>query len=189
MTFRRLSRSRSGGAVGYAVELYFDAKTEATITSAWDLVVAEGVGDDLGAIGFRPHITLSICEELPDPVASLAELRQLCADSLPLSVTLASLGLFPGTVLFLAPVMTLPLLKLHQRVWRLLEGLSDGVSPLYAPGRWVPHATLSLNLRPDEVPRAVQAAATVSLPLEGQLVEVGLSSAKPDPSRLRVLLS
>lgn len=175
--------------MGYAVELYFDEQTEAAITAVWDRIVSAGVGDDLGAIGFRPHISLAICEDLHDPTAFTAELSALCAESLPLPVTLASVGLFPGTVLFYAPVMTVPLQKLHQRVWRLVEGLSESPSPLYAPGRWVPHATLSLNLRPDEVPRAVQAAMTSTLPITGRLVRVGLSSAKPDPSRVRVLLS
>ena len=175
--------------MGYAVELYFDAVTETDIRSRWARLADAGVGDDLGVLGFRPHISLGLCGDLSDPAAFRAALDDELCSGLPLDVTLASVGLFPGTVLFLAPIVTTPLLRFHQQFARIFGAYAEQPAPLYAPGRWAPHCTLTLNLRPDEHSRAVEAALDAPLPLHGQLVGVGLSASRPDASRLRFLLS
>lgn len=174
--------------MGYAAEVYFDAETEAQIRTCWAALSSAGVGDDLGALGFRPHITLGICTDLPDLAAFRTELAQIAAELLPLDISLTSIGLFPSTALFLAPTTTLPLLKLHQRFTRSFSA-AEGLAPLYATGKWVPHSTLTLNLRPDELSAAVEVALLAPLPMHGQLTEIGVSTSRPDAARLRYLLS
>ena len=175
--------------MGYAVELYLDEACEQTIRALWDALAAANLGDDLGSLGFRPHVTLSICEAL-DEAAFRPELERWAAAELPLPISFSALGIFPGDILFLAPAVTPPLLKAHSQLHRAIAPHAEQLSPLYTPGRWVPHCTLTMNLRPDERAGALGAVLDdLQLPIAGQLSAADISSYKPDASRLRQLLS
>jgi len=174
--------------VAYAVELYFDAETEAAIREIWGRLAQAGLGDDLGALGFTPHISLGICENIDEQVFR-DSLEQFASELLPLSVRFSSLGIFPGEVLFLAPVTDVALLKAHREFYKIYAPYAEEPSPFYQPGQWVPHCTLTLNLRPEERAGSLSAALETRLPILGRCARIGLSTFRPAASRYRFLLS
>jgi hypothetical protein len=85
-----------------------------------------------------------------------------------------SVGIFLGerSVLFLAPVVTEPLLALHRRVDEHIQGLALPMFELYRPGRWVPHCTLAMDLAPPELEVALRIAAAFPLPLTATIATI-----------------
>lgn len=136
----------------YAVELFFDAATEAAVHRLRrTLPLTEGI--DL----YRPHVSLGSCRELRDPAALSRGLESLaCEQAGPIPVTLAHLGIFPGDegVLFYGVTVTTPLLLLHRRFHALFTPLALDWSPFYQPGLWVPHLTLSYGLPQERLGQA-----------------------------------
>ncbi len=127
----------------YAVALRLDAAAAAPIEGMWRALAAAGLHDDSLALGYPPHVTLSIHPDTAVP-ARLRDVVAACAAQwTAIDVTLAGVGVFaaPVPVLFLAPVVTEALL-LRQRA--LAEALADQPGdPHYRPGAWVPHVTLA----------------------------------------------
>ncbi|MEL6346496.1 MAG: 2'-5' RNA ligase family protein [Myxococcota bacterium] len=174
--------------MGYSVEMYFDPETEAQIQAVWDALAEAKLGDDMGALGFHPHVSLGLCEDLDEK--TFRPLLETFAEAhLPFEMTLSMVGLFPGDVLFLGPVMDAALLKTHTAFSKMFRRHAKEPSPLYFVGRWVPHCTLTMNLRPDERGGAVNIALDVALPLKGKFERISLSTYKPVASRYRFLLS
>ena len=61
----------------FVVELYFDATTEARIRDAWKALDEAGISDSMPKGGYRPHISLGVCDHLEtDPLAQ--ELSIIC---------------------------------------------------------------------------------------------------------------
>lgn len=63
------------------------------------------------------------------------------------AVTFLSVGIFPtnGTV-FLAPIVTDELLKLHHSYHDYFKNFHDNPNSYYVPGKWVPHCTVANRL-------------------------------------------
>jgi hypothetical protein len=71
-------------------------------------------------------------------------------------------------VLFLGPAPSTPLLAHQAEVWRRLSDAGLPLSPLYAPGQWVPHTTLSMRVPRPMLSVAIQRSLEV-LPIEATL--------------------
>ena len=127
----------------YAVALRLDAAAAAPIEAMWRALAAAGLHDDSLALGYPPHVTLSIHPDAAD-AARLRDVVVACAAQwTAIDVTLVGFGVFavPVPVLYLAPVVTEALL-LRQRA--LADALADQpCDPHYRPGAWVPHVTLA----------------------------------------------
>jgi 2'-5' RNA ligase len=145
----------SGGA-GLALVLRLDEAAAARVRAA---------AGDLpgGPPPWPPHLTLALL----DPAAPEPPLRdlaiRLAAAWAPLTVTLASLGVFPGPWLFLAPVPGEALLERHRA---LLAALPPDLAPRLHPhsrrGCWVPHVTLGATAAvPGGLLRALPLTATL----------------------------
>lgn len=127
----------------FAVTLRLDAASAAPVEAMWRALAAAGLHGDSIALGYPPHVTLTIHPDGAD-AAGLAEAVAHCAagwDAQPLHV--AGFGVFtaPIPVLYLAPVVTPALLLRQQAVADTLSGLP--CDPHYRPGAWVPHITLA----------------------------------------------
>jgi hypothetical protein len=133
-----------------ALELYFDPVADRRIRVLWNALEAEGVPSlrDVAHRQHRPHVSLAVAEAL-DPDAVRAALDGFTVAP-PLALSFQSTGMFVGRVLFLGPAPTADLIAHQAGVWRHLAGAGITVFDEYAPGRWVPHATLSMR-----VPRPV----------------------------------
>jgi 2'-5' RNA ligase len=161
----------------YAIELVLDPETAAVVQRAWRELADAGI-EYMAASGARPHVSLGIWETL-DHEAAEAELKRFAAETPPVSLTLASVGLFPGVAVFLAPTVTAELLELHAGFHRRFGPLGRAPWDHYRPGIWVPHCTLAMELAPGRFSDALAIAARTPLPLEARLIEVGIVEFRP----------
>lgn len=156
--------------MAYAVELLLDATAAEAVRGIWRRLADAGLPAPLLDLGIRPHVTLAVYEDL-DPARLLDALGSFAAEEPPEPVSLASVGAFPGEerVVFLAPVVTRGLLALHAGFHERFADLRERASPLYLPGGWVPHVTLSLAPDDDTLGRVLRVAREEPLPILGGL--------------------
>ena len=84
----------------YAVELALDPVSAAAVRRVWRELDDAGI-ESIAGSGARPHVSLGIWEALAHDGAA-ADLARFAAETRPIPLTFASVGLFPGAVVFLA---------------------------------------------------------------------------------------
>jgi 2'-5' RNA ligase len=168
--------------MAFAVVLFFDAATEATIRNVAGGLAQDGIPADLFVGDLRPHISLGVCDTL-DPDGFRAVFMAFAALTPAGDFTLASVGIFPTSavgVLFLAPIVTSTLLSLHAHFHTLFARYAVSQQDYYLPGNWVPHCTLALNVPLERLAAVVEAASrTAGLPLRGRYESIGLIQFLP----------
>src|SRR5262247_1479199 len=95
----------------YAIELALDPESATVGRRVWRELAGAGI-EYMEASGARPHVSLGIWESL-DRDRAEAELTRFAAETSPVRVAFASVGLFPRVAVFLAPTVTADLLELH----------------------------------------------------------------------------
>ena len=117
------------------------------VKEIWQRLARFGLALDCLVPGNKPHITLAVLQnELPLPHLRSA-LDGISSDENALEVTTPLAGVFPGAAssICLLPAKTPQLARLHHRV---VERLSPAnILPHYHPEYWIPHVTLSRNIR------------------------------------------
>jgi len=97
-----------------------------------------------------------------------------------LTLKLAATGLFPITdVVYIAPVVTIDLLKLHRRFHNRLNDLGTSPNQYYLPGNWVPPCTITSDLADDQIAAAVDVCRKSDLFGSTKLVEIALVEFRP----------
>src|ERR1035441_7056537 len=134
-------------AMPFAIELFFDPKSDMAVQRWAQLLEKERVPTIFSTMGATPHISLAVFEQY-DPQRLHPLMKNLASLVSPLPFLLSSLGTFPGKngVLFLAPAPSPSLLEIHSRLHRALARVIEGSWVYYFPGGWVPHCTLSMRL-------------------------------------------
>ena len=74
-------------------ELYFDPSTEERIREAWKALDEAGISDSMPKGGYRPHISLGVCEHL-ELNAFAKELSTLAASLAPFRLSFPNIGIF-----------------------------------------------------------------------------------------------
>lgn len=171
----------------FAVEMYMDAESEASIRGTWEALAATGIKSAMLDAGYRPHVSLGVCEEL-DVDGLTQELSSFTEKLSPFALTLSSIGLFPSSagVIFLGITPTRRLLdvnvEFHQFFGKYAKAQRD-----YQIGKWVPHCTLAFDLSESIVAEAIEVCRRMPLPIYSRVEEIGI--AEVSPSRARVLSS
>lgn len=161
----------------YAIELALDPAAAAVVRRVWRELDEAGM-TYMARSGARPHISLGVWETL-DRAGFEAELARFAGETSPIAITLASVGFFPGAAVFLAPTVTTGLLDLHAGFHRRFERLGTSPWNYHAPGVWVPHCTLAMDLAEDRVGAALEIAGRAPLPLPGRLEQIGIVEFRP----------
>lgn len=174
----------------FAVELYFDAPLSEAVTDLEARIDATGPGPSLRGLGFTPHISLLTCADTAEDDARHV-IRSVAHTWAPVPISLEAVGAFPpeGATVFLAPAASAPLVSLHATVWSRIRAAARDPSPLYAPGRWVPHCTVAQGVPPSSRARVLAVTAAAGLPLRGHLVAIGLTGDRPAVPVFRFPLS
>ncbi len=166
--------------MGFAVELYFDNKTEKSVRDLRQTLFEEGISPTLSGLGDRPHISLAVFSNVdPD---GLTALTKAYADQIePFNFQLSAVGTFPTdeNVLFLTPAPTRQLLLCHQNFHDQLAESKFSSSPYYMPANWVPHCTVEMNIPAEQLPKAVDVCKKAFKPLRGQFQEIGVIEFRP----------
>lgn len=162
--------------MAYAIELFFDEQADTEVRRLWHLLAASGLPslETLGHRRHRPHVSLTVLETAHLPAVADVE-DVLDVRRLPV-LRFSALGTFGGGggVLFLAPVVTAPLLAVHARLNDVLQEQGIVQWPHYLPGSWVPHCTLAMNVAPAELSAAAGLLAGFRQ-LQAEVAKVGIT--------------
>lgn len=160
--------------VRYAVGLLPDSGLEDMIRRIWRELREAGISSNLLDDRGRPHLSLAVCSGLPKDFDEEFALFARGVRGFGLSLQAAGTFSAESGVVFLAPAVTVELTGLHERFFRSFGPRLDGCSDLYRPGRWVPHCTVAMGLKPREICRAIGVCAESGLPLEGSVARGAL---------------
>lgn len=143
---------------GYAVELYFDPKSEDRVLSLRETMYQEtGVVPMLGKLGDRPHVSLAVfgCID-PQPLMNCCE--PFFEKIEKFTFELSAIGTFPtrDNVIYLTPVPESRLLDLHAQFHQVLKQNRIKSSIYYLPGRWIPHCTIEFEVIDADLGRALE---------------------------------
>lgn len=127
----------------YAVTLRLGVAAAEPVEAMWRALAEAGLHDGALALGYPPHLTLSIQPDTADPDRLRAAAAQCAQAWTAERLRFCGFGVFaaPEPVLFLAPVVTEALLAGHAALAAALADLPG--DPHYRPGAWVPHVTLA----------------------------------------------
>ena len=168
----------------FAVVLRFDSQTEEHIFDVWNAIHEAGISSSVLKASYRPHVSLGVCNRL-DASAFEAELSTYAASVAPFSLSLSSVGIFPGAegVVFLGITVTEQLLNIHAAFHRFFEKHAQEQWAYYAVGNWVPHCTIASGLSDQQISEAVAVCRQISLPLPAEITGVGLVEVSPTSYR------
>jgi 2'-5' RNA ligase len=161
--------------VPYAIELYFDERTEALIRAIWEKLAQKGVSDRLVKKGGRPHVALAVFED-GDPGELSFQLRTMAKDQAPVEARFEILGTYCSAdgVLFLCPVVSPRFFLLHSTIIKTLNPVVSGLKESCRPTRFVPHCTIAHGLDKENLTKAVALFSKKALPIIGQFSRIGL---------------
>ena len=159
-----------------ATTLYFDLETDAAVRRLWQAIEDAGLPSSLLNLGYRPHLTLAVCETM-NLEGLRDELLQLVAATSPIKLNFHGLGTFSTNegVVYLGVTVNRALLDLHDQIGQLLGPHSNGNLPYYMPGVWVPHVTLGYGLLEEQVVPVLNSLRRSELPASGTVTELVVS--------------
>ena len=138
--------------MAFAVVLYFDASTEKKILESQKRLENAGIAPVKQKTTLRPHITLAIFENM-ECADCECKLREIVHNLQIETIEFISLGIFlnPDKVLYLSPIPSSALMKVHRLVHKALTIHTSGSWTIYEPGKWVPHCTIANDLEEEDL--------------------------------------
>lgn len=164
----------------YAVMLYLDIQTENKIRKVWQTLSEHKFATGVLDAGIRPHITLAIYDEL-DCRPCENELAKITSKTASMAFQLTHLGIFtnPEPVVFAAPMPTKEFLVFHENLHASLVTEAKKPWELYQPGNWVPHCTLALDFKVENMAEIIRLCQTLPFPMDVRAVQVGMIEFQP----------
>ena len=163
------------GRVIFAVEMLLDSSADARVRALWRRIAERGLPSPLLALGHTPHVSLAVANglEVGELVPALRALVEPEPAPRTVLASAAAFGTAEGVV-FLGAVATRPLLELHARFFALFEPAAREPWPVYRPGAWVPHCTVTSGLQPPQVREAIGVCLEAGLPVSVTLERVAV---------------
>lgn len=164
----------------FAIQLFFDQKTETVIQAVWQKLADQGIADYMHKSGNRPHISLAIFETI-ELESGRSYLTSLAEQIVSFEITFSHLGVFttPKAVVFIAPTINSPLLSLHSKIHLTFGPTGSSPWDHYLPNHWVPHCTLGMDLASDTITSTVEVAQHLELPLQAKVTDLGIIEFRP----------
>ena len=175
--------------MGYAVELYFDGPTSRNVRAIWGRIESAGLSEFMPNSGARPHVSIAVYSHIvPSEIEPI--LSRFSREVGETKIEFEGVSTFPngGGVVFLAPKPSASLRNLHARFHTLVRQFAGKLSHYYAPGAWVPHCTLDMDLPAENVPKIIELCNNLDLPTEAHLLEIGLIEFRPIKELMRLPL-
>ena len=138
--------------MAFAVSLLFNAEIGAAISARWNMLAGAGVPHSMLDLGYPPHVSLAVYDEL-DVGTALASLDRAFGRVAQIPVTLTGFSTFgAGSGVCYAALQTSPELDaLHEST---IEVTGGSCRLHYQRGHWTPHCTLAVGLTDAEMDRA-----------------------------------
>jgi len=162
-----------------------DAGSDAAIRRTWEAIAEAGIKSAMLDAGYRPHVSLGVCEEL-DVDGLAQELSSFAERVSPFALTLSSVGLFPSrdNVIFLGVAPTPGLLDVNSEFHGFFGKYAKAQREHYQSGKWVPHCTLAFDLSDGMLAEAIEICRRTPLPLHSRIEEIGVAEVSPSSARL-----
>ncbi|GGM32229.1 2'-5' RNA ligase family protein [Dactylosporangium sucinum] len=156
-----------------SIEMHLDERATRRIRVLWDLLEELGVQTLRTPHDgkHRPHVSLVAARAL-DPAAVAAALADVEVAA-PLRLNFQFAGVFVGRVVFLGLAPTPELMHHQAVVWRALQAHGIECLPLYDPGEWVPHCTVSMRVPRPILTEALRRCLEV-LPIEATVIRAAV---------------
>ena len=164
----------------FAVEMYMDGESEVKILRIWKSLAEAGIKSAMLEAGYRPHVSLGVCEELDvDDLGK--ELSSFAKTISPFEMKLSSIGLFHSSenVIFLGVTPTPSLLNINGSFHQFFGKYAKAQRANYHVGSWVPHCTIAFGLSNDIVPKTIENCRRESLPICSRVEEIGIAKVSP----------
>ena len=159
----------------FVAELYFDLSTEARIREVWKAIDDAGISDSMPKGGYRPHISLGICNHLELDTFT-QELTTFAASVTPFRLSFPNIGIFSTSegVVYLGATVTAQLLHVHTAFHEIFKKHAKEQREYYTVGQWVPHCTLAFGLSEDQIVEAIALCRQIDLSVSTDIREIGL---------------
>lgn len=149
--------------MAFAFNIRCDNGSADPIRALWETCAALEETPSLKSLGYPPHITLAIYDDVD--TAQLYDAFERVFDNLN-SVTIRFGGVdffeTPNSlVLWAAPILPRKVLSVHKQIHATID--INLCRPTYRPGAWVPHCSLALSIDPS---RREEVVSIVNRPIE-----------------------
>ena len=160
-----------------AVSLFLNAEAVDAVSERWRRLADAGLSRSMLDLGYPPHVTLAIFDDLDAKAAAVA-LDDVFGRVRQIEITLAGIATFgPGSgVCYVAIAPSPELFRLHEAV---LAAAGATSRPHYQAGRWTPHCTLAMDLPDAELQRVYDLVADDWRPLAGAFQAADLVEFAP----------
>lgn len=164
----------------FVAELYFDPSTQERIRGAWKAIDEAGISDSMPKGGYRPHISLGVCDHL-ETDALAQELSTFTAEITPFRLAFPNIGIFSTSegVVYLGATVTAQLLNLHTAFHEIFKKYAKEQREYYTAEQWVPHCTLAFGLSEHQIAEAVTVCRQIDLPVSTEVKEMGVVNVSP----------
>ena len=142
--------------MAFALKYFFTEETAKPIRDIWNHLSQEGFSSFMSDSGSTPGLTLGVFEDALEPeLISLA--KAFAGKAHPISLQCWGIGSFPTNPahVFLGIILSRELSQWHALFLRMASGLGM-VSSYYLPGCWVPHSTLAIRCKPEDIAAIVK---------------------------------
>jgi 2'-5' RNA ligase len=138
--------------MAYAVSLLFNAEMADVVSARWQRLADAGLSRSMIDLGYQPHLTLAVYDELAVEAASAALDRVFDnADRMPVTLTgFSTFGADSG-VCYAALASSPDLMRLHATI---VAAIGETCRPHYQTRHWTPHCTLATGMTDVEIDRA-----------------------------------
>ena len=159
----------------FVAELYFDPAAEERIRRAWKILDEAGISDSMPKGGYRPHVSLGVCEHLELDIF-IKEFTTFAASLTPFRLLFPNIGIFSTSegVVYLGATVTAQLLNVHTAFHEIFKKHAKEQREYYTVGQWVPHCTLAFGLSEHQITEAVTVCRQIELPVSTEIKGIGL---------------
>ncbi len=168
--------------MGYAVELYFDKKSEETIKAMWKVLYDNNISKYMYESDSRPHITMTVYDDKIDDVELFIKGVEGFAEKIaPFEINLSNIGVFNTEegVVFLQPKVTRELLDIHEEFHKTMRSFAEAEWRYYLPDLWVPHCTMAIDLNKKKLLQSVEVISNMFKSIDVSIEKVGIVKFKP----------
>ena len=158
-----------------AVYAWFDLECENIVRSIWKSLDLENINSTLNQGNYRPHITLSLTENLQIDNFAEALSKELNL-SPPLAFSFSNCGIFLNTppVAFLEVKKTSEIQALQRSVHSLVLKFGTAPNSYYLPVEWRPHCTIAQTVFHSKFPLLYDFMRKIPLPIQGTIERIGI---------------
>ncbi len=169
----------------YAIEMFMNYELEHDIRKIWGGLSDNAITSNMIDIKhIRPHITLSVYNEIPI-IEFKEQFNIFTKDISKFDLSFDILGTFPvsGTI-FISPTVTSKLLEIHKKTHIFFENYKESTNEYYLPNKWNPHCTLAIQLNSEKMIETFEYCIKNFKPLKGKIEEIAIDKIIIDGNKI-----